>query len=72
MDKYLKMFQERGFLEIDVLEYPTALITEENISKAKLNKLILKEMEIYKEFMLNNIKRLADEDTVIFLVKKST
>jgi len=72
MNKYLKIFQAKGFFEIDVLEYPTTLITEENISKAKLNKLILKEMEIYKKFMLDNIKRLADEDTVIFLVKKST
>jgi len=72
MSKYLRKFQQKDFFEMDALEYPVSLVSKKEVSRSKLNKLILEEMKLYKEYVLGNIEKIADKDTVIFIIKKST
>ena len=71
MHKYLKLFKERGFFQVDIVNEPRSFFETRNITPAKLDKKVIKAMEKNLKSKLLLIESLTDSDTIIFLVKKT-
>jgi predicted kinase len=72
MHKYIKLFRQRGFFEIDMVNEPRSFMATRNITPTKLDKKVIKAMEKNLKSKMLFIESIADKDTVIFLVKKTT
>jgi len=72
MHKYLKMFKEKGFFEIDILDFPVSFLETRNITPSKLEKKVIIEMQKTLKSKLLQINKVADKDTIIIFVKKTT
>lgn len=70
MDKYLTMFKNRGFFQMDAVELPPNFYVDYDRSKTVIRTMIKDEIEEWKEYTLEHIYQVADKDTRIILVKK--
>lgn len=70
MDKYLTMFKERGFFQMDAVELPPNFYVDYDRSRTVIKTRIKDEIEKWKEYTLDHIYQVADKNTKIILVKK--
>ena len=63
MDKYLTMFKNRGFFQMDAVELPPNFYVDYDRSKTVIRTMIKDEIEEWKEYTLEHIYQVADKDT---------